>query len=305
MGAGLQHLLVDRQQQRRRGALAVDRDDLPLLHLGRVADQDLRQPFRSRIPHVPAPSGAPLARLRRYRHEQRVQPRVVGQLRVEGAGENRALAHRHRVALVGGEHLDPGAAALDPGRADEHRAQRLVADPLDLQVRLEALQLAAEGVAPRASRRAARGGRRRRRSSRRRCRRSAARPRGGRGSARSSPADSIPLTIVVLSPPGMTSPSSPSSSAGDAHLARLGAEPAQHRQVRFEAALDREDADAERRTVRHRGPAAARRPRPARRSPAPASPRRARPRPRRPARGPRSAWSPRRSPLRAARDRRS
>jgi hypothetical protein len=37
--------------------------------------------------------------------------------------------------------------ALDPGGADEDRAQRLVADPLDLEVGLEALQLAAEGVA--------------------------------------------------------------------------------------------------------------------------------------------------------------
>jgi hypothetical protein len=37
--------------------------------------------------------------------------------------------------------------ALDPGGADEDRAQWLVADPLDLEVRLEALQLAAEGVA--------------------------------------------------------------------------------------------------------------------------------------------------------------
>jgi hypothetical protein len=39
--------------------------------------------------------------------------------------------------------------ALDPGGADEDRAQRLVADALDLEVGLEALQLAAEGVAAR------------------------------------------------------------------------------------------------------------------------------------------------------------
>jgi hypothetical protein len=36
---------------------------------------------------------------------------------------------------------------LDPGGADEDRAQRLVADPIDVEVGLEALQLAAEGVA--------------------------------------------------------------------------------------------------------------------------------------------------------------
>jgi hypothetical protein len=37
--------------------------------------------------------------------------------------------------------------ALDPGGADEDRAQRLIADPVDFEVRLEALKLAAEGVA--------------------------------------------------------------------------------------------------------------------------------------------------------------
>jgi hypothetical protein len=37
--------------------------------------------------------------------------------------------------------------ALDPGGADEDGAQWLVADPLDLEVGLEALQLATEGVA--------------------------------------------------------------------------------------------------------------------------------------------------------------
>jgi hypothetical protein len=52
------------------------------------------------------------------------------------------------MTVVGGEHLDPGPAALDPGRADEDRPQRLVADSLDREVGLEALQLAAEGVAP-------------------------------------------------------------------------------------------------------------------------------------------------------------
>jgi hypothetical protein len=38
--------------------------------------------------------------------------------------------------------------ALDPGSADEERPQRLVADSLDREVGLEALQLSPEGVAP-------------------------------------------------------------------------------------------------------------------------------------------------------------
>src|SRR5690348_8149629 len=88
------------------------------------------------------------ARTRGHRHEDRVETGVVGQLRMEGRGENRSLAHRHRVPLVARQHLYPGAVALDPGGADEDRAQRLVADPLDLEVGLEALQLTAEGVAP-------------------------------------------------------------------------------------------------------------------------------------------------------------
>jgi hypothetical protein len=66
---------------------------------------------------------------------------------MEGRGEDRAFPHRHRVAVVGGEHLHPGPLPLDPGRADEDRPQRLVADPIDLEIGLEALQLPAEGVA--------------------------------------------------------------------------------------------------------------------------------------------------------------
>ena len=78
-----------------------------------------------------------------------MQARIVGQLRVEGAGEHAAFADRHRVPVVGGEHLHLRAVALDPGRPDEDGAQRLVADSLDLQIGLEALQLAPEGVAGR------------------------------------------------------------------------------------------------------------------------------------------------------------
>jgi hypothetical protein len=72
---------------------------------------------------------------------------IVGQLGVEGGGEHTAFADRDRVAVVAGQHLDRRAEALHPGGADEHRPQRLVADPLDLELRLEALQLAPEGVA--------------------------------------------------------------------------------------------------------------------------------------------------------------
>ena len=116
------------------------------------------------------------------------------------------------------------------------------------------------------------------------------------GSAR--PSRSMPSVIVVDSPPGMTSPSSPSRSAGHAHLARRGAEPGEHAS---RAPRSRPGGRARRRPPR--SPAAVLEQ--ARRSPSvPISmpghrlPRaRARRRPR--ARGRRSAWSPRRS--RAAR----
>ena len=68
---------------------------------------------------------------------------------MEGRGEHAALADRHRVALPGRQHLHPVAGPLHPGRPDEDRAQRLLPRPGHLEVRLEALQLPAEGVAPR------------------------------------------------------------------------------------------------------------------------------------------------------------
>ena len=58
VGAGLQHLLVDREQQRLGGGVAVDRHDLALLHLRRVADEDLRQAFSPRVSHLFASSCA-------------------------------------------------------------------------------------------------------------------------------------------------------------------------------------------------------------------------------------------------------
>jgi hypothetical protein len=74
---------------------------------------------------------------------------IVGQLGVEGRRQHRSFADRDRVALVASQDFGPGPAALDPRGADKDRAQRLVADSLHLEVGLKALQLAAEGVAPR------------------------------------------------------------------------------------------------------------------------------------------------------------
>ena len=76
-----------------------------------------------------------------------MEPRVVGQLRVEGRGQDGPFPHRHRVVFICGQHLHLGSASLDPGGTDEDRAQGLVPDPGDREVGLEALQLATEGVA--------------------------------------------------------------------------------------------------------------------------------------------------------------
>ena len=52
--------------------------------------------------------------------------RVVGELGVEGDHDDLALARGDRMAVDVGEHLDVRAGVLDPRRADEHRAHRLV-----------------------------------------------------------------------------------------------------------------------------------------------------------------------------------
>src|SRR6478672_2816 len=58
--------------------------------------------------------------------EQFVQPRVVGQLRMESGHEIPALAREHRPAVDLGEHLDARPDLLHPGRANEDGAHRLV-----------------------------------------------------------------------------------------------------------------------------------------------------------------------------------
>src|SRR5204862_3314358 len=86
--------------------------------------------------------------------EPLVDAGVVGQLRVEGGDEEPPLARQHRVAVDLGEHVDVGSRVLEPRRADEDSAQRLVAVPpvvrQHLEVSFEAVDLAAERVAPRA-----------------------------------------------------------------------------------------------------------------------------------------------------------
>src|SRR6266849_6817778 len=57
--------------------------------------------------------------------EPLVQPRVVGQLRMERRDEEAPLPREHRVTVHLGEHLHVGPGVLDPGCADEHGPKRL------------------------------------------------------------------------------------------------------------------------------------------------------------------------------------
>jgi hypothetical protein len=142
------------------------------------------------------------------------------------------------VPLVAGQHLHPLAPGLDPGGADEDSAQRLVADPGDLEVGLEALQLAAEGVAP--------GGRV-----------EEAEVLGVADDQAGAGAEDRPARLVMgaqrrLQPAGLDPLADrralaagddeavePSQLLGSADLDRFGAEPAQGADVGFEAPLER------------------------------------------------------------------
>ena len=73
-----------------------------------------------------------------------------------------------------------------------------------------------------------------------------------RAAARPSPSRSMPSVIVVDSPPGMTSPSSPSRSAGTRTSRTSAPRSRRIRGVRVEAALQREDPDQGRRAYQPR-----------------------------------------------------
>ena len=67
------------------------------------------------------------------------------QLGVERRDQHAAVAQQHWLTVALGEHLDAGPDVADTRRADEHPSERAVL-AFDLQVRLEARNLAAVGV---------------------------------------------------------------------------------------------------------------------------------------------------------------
>ena len=147
---------------------------------------------------------------------------IVGELGVERHGEDVRLTHRHRVAVDARQHLHALAVRLYPGGADEHRSQG--SDPLHLQVGLEGVRAGARRRCARRSRRARRGGRGPAGSSPRRCRARACRSRRTRPAARPAPRAPRRASWSWTRRPGITRPSSPSSSSRVAHRPRLGPE---------------------------------------------------------------------------------
>lgn len=78
-----------------------------------------------------------------------METQVVGELGMKSRDQHVAFARHHRVTVDLSEHLHPAPGVLDPGSADEHGPQRLVAEPPHRDVLLEAPYLATERVAAR------------------------------------------------------------------------------------------------------------------------------------------------------------
>ena len=128
---------------------------------------------------------------------------------MERRDEHAPVAQQHRLAVELGQHLDVRADVADTRSADEDAAERLVL-ACDLEVGLEARDLPAVGVPVDHDV----GETEMARSSRIM---PAQVPKIGRSNERiasSSPYSVASFVIVVDSPPGITSPSSPSSCSG-------------------------------------------------------------------------------------------
>ena len=77
-----------------------------------------------------------------------MQPAIIAQLGVEGRDEHPSRSAQHGPAVDLGEDLDALTDGLDDGRPDEHGMEGPASEAGDVEVGLEGLPLAAEGVAP-------------------------------------------------------------------------------------------------------------------------------------------------------------
>src|SRR5439155_1599846 len=80
-------------------------------------------------------------------HEELMEPQVTGELRVKRCHHDRARPAQHRVAVDLRQHLDVVADPLDVRRTDEDRGVGATGHPRDVEVDLERVDLAPEGVA--------------------------------------------------------------------------------------------------------------------------------------------------------------
>src|SRR6266567_9082650 len=80
--------------------------------------------------------------------EQLVQAQVARELRVEAGCPDHCLPAEYGSILVGREHVDLGSDPLDDRRADEHPRERTTGDAVDLERRLERVDLPPVPVAP-------------------------------------------------------------------------------------------------------------------------------------------------------------
>ena len=76
-----------------------------------------------------------------------MHPVILAELRVERHRQHPTLASGHRMAVEHGENLDIRAVLGDPRRPYEHPPERAALQPPQIDVRLEALDLASERVA--------------------------------------------------------------------------------------------------------------------------------------------------------------
>ena len=182
--------------------------------------------------------------------EALVQARVAAQLGMEGNAEQAALAGRDGVSVDGREQLDARPVLADPRRPDEHRAQRSLAEPGHVEIRLEGMDLTPERIAIAAhvhdrqviaiEHDQAGAGAEDRDATR-----------GERAQRRGEPLALDPERHRRRLAAGHHQPVEPVEIGRHAHLARPRAELAEHAPVRREAALEREHPD-ERPVVRCR-----------------------------------------------------
>jgi hypothetical protein len=91
--------------------------------------------------------GATLQRLIDVKQEKLMEAKVISHFRMEAEAEVMTLHHGHRLSVKSGNYLSSGTDGFDARSPDEHGAERGNPERLDIDISLERVHLAAEGVA--------------------------------------------------------------------------------------------------------------------------------------------------------------